>query len=295
MQTILISGGSGLIGSDLKTYFTQLGFSVRILTRKPTQKNKNAFYWNLEDKTIDSDAFENVEIVINLAGSSIIGGRWTKSRKKVLTHSRVNATKLLIDTINDKKLPIKHFIQASAMGYYGDSNEDILTEESPKGNDFMGNLCYEWESATQNLNPTVKKSILRIGLYMSINGGVYPILARLARFNLLSAFGNGQMWAGYTHHLEFAHLIHQILLGNITPDTYNAVGKEPFQMNILMKCIARKSGRANFLPNVPAFLLKIVLGEASATLLNSYRVTSPKLASFDVHQYNEIEQAIQSL
>jgi NAD dependent epimerase/dehydratase family enzyme len=128
MQTILISGGSGLIGSDLKKYFTQFGYSVRILTRKPTQKNKNAFYWNLEDKTIDSDAFENVEIVINLAGSSIIGGRWTKSRKKELTHSRVNATKLLIDTINDKKLPIKQFIQASAMGYYGNSNESMLTE-----------------------------------------------------------------------------------------------------------------------------------------------------------------------
>ena len=139
----------------------------------------------------------------------------------------------------------------------------LLQELFLKGNDFMGNLCHEWESATQNLNPTIKKSILRIGLYISINGGVYPILARLARFKLLSAFGNGQMWAGYTHHLEFAQLIHQILLGNITPDTYNAVGKEPFQMNTLMKCIARKSGRINFLPNVPAFLLKIVLVDSS--------------------------------
>lgn len=295
MQTILIAGGSGLIGSDLRTYFTELGYAVRILTRNSTKKKDNAFYWNVKDQIIDPDALSNVEIIINLAGSSIIGGRWTKSRKKDLTQSRVNATKLLIDTINDKKLPIKHFIQASAMGYYGNSHDKTITEESANGNDFMGKLCHDWESATQDLNPGVKKSILRIGLYISVNGGVYPILSRLANFHLLSAFGNGKMWAGYTHHQEFANLVHQITLDKIAPDTYNAVGSEPFQMNALMKHIAHKTGKANFFPNVPAFLLKLVLGEASATLLNSYKVTSPKLASYEIYKYNSLEKAIQSL
>jgi NAD dependent epimerase/dehydratase family enzyme len=103
------------------------------------------------------------------------------------------------------------------------------------------------------------------------------------------------MWAGYTHHQEFANLVHQITLDKIAPDTYNAVGSEPFQMNALMKHIAHKTGKANFFPNVPAFLLKLVLGEASATLLNSYKVTSPKLASYEIYKYNGLEKAIQSL
>jgi uncharacterized protein (TIGR01777 family) len=295
MQTILISGGSGLIGTDLRKYFTALGYSSRILSRKSTNKKDNSYYWNITDKTIDPYAFEDVDIVINLAGSSIIGGRWTKARKKELAHSRVDSTQLLIDTINQQNLPVKHFIQASAMGYYGNSMDQIITTESPKGNDFMANLCSEWEAASNKLNPTVKKSILRIGLYLSLDGGVYPILSQLARFNILSAFGNGQMWAGYTHHLEFADLIHQIIQDKIPSDTYNAVGAQPFQMNELIKCVIQKSGKANFLPNVPAFLLKLVLGEASATLLNSYKITSPKLASHEIYKYEGIKQAIQSL
>ena len=295
MQTILISGGSGLIGSDLREYFTELGYPTRILSRKPTNKKNNSYYWNIEDKTIDPDAFEGVEVVINLAGSSIIGGRWTKSRKKELTHSRVNSTQLLIDTINQQNLPIKHFIQASAMGYYGNSNNQTITSESPNGNDFMANLCADWEAASNKLNPSIKKSILRIGLYLSLNGGVYPILSRLAKFSILSAFGNGKMWAGYTHHHEFANLIHQIIKDKIPADIYNAVGAQPFQMNELMKCIVQKSGRINFLPNVPSFILKLVLGEASATLLNSYKITSPKQASHNIYQYQGIDQAIQSL
>ena len=295
MQTILIGGGSGLIGSDLQLHLAELGYRVRILSRKKSNPEKNIFNWNIDTGYIDPQAFDGVDCIINLAGSSIIGGRWTPKRKIELTKSRVQSTQLLVNTINENTISIKHFIQASAMGYYGNCNDKIITEDSPQGNDFMGQLCGYWEAASNQLNPNIKKSILRIGLYMSARGGVYAILARLAKFHILSGFGHGQMWAAYTHHQEFSQLTHQIIQGDIPADTYNAVGHQPFQMKDLIRVIAAKNRSKAWLPNIPAVVLKTFLGEASATLLNSYRVTSPKLSALKKHSFSSLNEAIQQV
>lgn len=295
MQTILIAGGSGLIGTDLKNYLIRNGYQVSILSRRPTNEAKNIYHWDIPTGYIDPNAFTDVNHVINLAGSSIIGGRWTPKRKQILTDSRVQSTQLLVDTILEHDHPIQHFIQASAMGYYGDQQDTHVTEETPQGIDFMAKLCGAWENTTNPLKSHTHVTILRIGLYLSKNGGVYSILSRLARFKILSGFGNGKMWTAYTHHSEFAQLIQQIMAGKLKPDIYNAVGSEPFQMKKLIQTINRKYKSPNWLPNVPAWILRFILGEASATLLNSYRVQAPKLTPKQFHQFTSIEDAIQSL
>ena len=295
MSSILISGGTGLIGSEVASHLSQLGFSIKILTRRPTDESKNLYNWDIAAGKIDPKAWEGTEYVINLVGSSIIGGRWTDKRKKELISSRVDATSLLVSEIKKQALPIKHFIQASAMGYYGDNGDIKLTEDSPAGKDFMAKLCVDWENAAKPLSENIKLSTLRIGLYLSKNGGVYKTLGQVARFYLASAFGNGKMWANYTHKDEFAKLVELLFANKIKDGIYNIVGKNAFQMNGFVNDIAKNEGAKAWLPNIPSFLLKLALGEMSATLLNSYRVTSPKLEAANFHIYNTTQEALQAL
>ncbi len=294
MKDVLIAGGSGLIGTEVGNFLKTKGYGVKILSRKPTDKSKGIYHWDIASGKIDLEAFVDTAYVINLTGSSIIGGRWTTKRKKELRDSRILSTKLLVDQINENEVPIQHFIQGSAMGYYGDSGDAIITEESPSGIDFMAQLCVDWEQASDHLEQG-EKSTLRIALYLSKAGGVYATLSKLARYYVASAFGNGTMWAAYTHQNEFALIIEGIFTNTLPAGVYNPVGREPFQMNTLVSKIAQNEGAMAFLPNVPSFILKLVLGEASATLLNSYRVTSPKLSRLGIHKYNNLKQALKAL
>ncbi len=295
MPNVLISGGTGLIGSEVAAHLRESGYSIKILTRKPTNPTKNLYHWNIKKGEIDPKAWEDTEYVINLAGSSIIGGRWTDSRKKKLISSRVDSTALLVNTIQKNNINIKHFIQASAMGYYGDSGDTVLTENSPAGDDFMAKLCVDWENAASPLASTTKLSTLRIGLYLSKNGGVYPILGKVAKFYVASAFGDGKMYANYTHKNEFAKLVELLFNDKLNHGTYNIVGKNAFQMNDFINDIAENVGTKAWLPNIPSFLLKLALGEMSATLLNSYRVTSPKLEVAGFHIYDATPDALKAL
>ena len=294
MQNVLIAGGSGLIGSEIGNYLKTKGYGVKILSRRSTNMEQNIYHWDISRSYIDLNAFVDTAFIINLTGSSIIGGLWTNKRKKDLRDSRILSTQLLVNTINENEIPIKHFIQASAMGYYGDSSDTILTETSPAGMDFMAQLCVDWEKASEGLH-NGQRSVLRIGLYLSKQGGVYATLGKLARYYLASAFGNGKMWAAYTHKDEFALLVESLLSDQLPPDIYNAVGSAPFQMNDFVKTIAQNEGAYAFLPNVPGFLLKLALGEASATLLNSYRVTSPKLEARSMHTLHNLKQALKTI
>jgi uncharacterized protein (TIGR01777 family) len=295
MQNVLIAGGSGLIGTEVGNHLRTRGFGIKVLSRKPTDKSKGIYNWDISAGAIDIEAFVDTQYIINLAGSSIIGGRWTDKRKKDLINSRVDSTSLLVKTIQENNITIKHFIQASAMGYYGDNGDTILTEKSPAGDDFMAKLCVDWENAAHPITNTTKLSTLRIGLYLSKEGGVYATLGKVAKFYLASAFGNGKMYASYTHKAEFAKLVEQLFNDTLDQGTYNIVGKNSFQMNDFVSDIAQNEGAKAWLPNIPAFLLKLILGEMSATLLNSYRVTSPALETANFHIYTTTKEALEAL
>ena len=295
MQNVLIAGGSGLIGTEVGNHLRTRGFGIKVLSRKPTDKSKGIYNWDISAGAIDIEAFVDTQYIINLAGSSIIGERWTDKRKKDLINSRVDSTSLLVKTIQENDITIKHFIQASAMGYYGDNGDTILTEKSPAGDDFMAKLCVDWENAAKPIGQNAKLSILRIGLYLSKNGGVYATLGKVAKFYIASAFGNGKMYANYTHKAEFAKLVEQLFNDTLDQGIYNIVGKNSFQMNDFVSDIAKNEGAKVWLPNIPAFLLKLILGEMSATLLNSYRVTSPALETSNFHIYKTTKEALEAL
>lgn len=294
MANVLIAGGTGLIGAEVATYLKNKGYGIKILTRKATDETKRLYNWDIKNSRIDPKVWADTDFIVNLAGSSILAGRWTTARKKELIESRVLSTKLLVDQLNAQKVPIKHFIQISAMGYYGDSGDTQLTEETPAGTDFMAKLCVDWENASDHLLQC-KRSTLRVALYLSRQGGVYAKLSQLTKLYLATAFGSGNMYAAYTHQQEFGRLIEGILSDTIAPSTYNAVGFAPFQMNEFLHAIAHNERRSIVWPNIPAVILKWVLGEASSTLLNSYRVTSPKLQNLHFHEFKTLKEALKSL
>ncbi|MBT8326592.1 MAG: DUF1731 domain-containing protein, partial [Bacteroidia bacterium] len=225
----------------------------------------------------------------------IIGSRWTDSKKIELRNSRILSTRLLVNHVSKTKNNVKTFIQASAMGYFGDNGDNILIDESPSGDDFMATLCKDWEHEAMQMPKSIDTSILRIGLYLSKLGGVYKSIAQLAKFGLASSFGSGKQYVNYTHKNEFNQWILELINRNIPAGIYNAVGKEPLSMNSLVRAIAKNENRRVFLPNVPSFALRLALGEAAATLLSSYRITSPKLASHNLHQYTSIQEALKDL
>lgn len=295
METVLIAGGSGLIGRELTKFLNNSGYSVKILTRKPTDKKNNQFQWNIDDNYLDSDALIDVVSIINLAGSPIIGSRWTAAKKNELRNSRILTTRFLVEQVKNTENKVQTFIQASAMGYFGDNGDEILVDESPAGNDFMAKLCKDWEHEAMQLPKSIETSILRIGLYLSKEGGVYKTIAKLAKFYLASSFGTGKQYINYTHKHEFNHWVLEFINQNISAGHYNAVGKHPLTMNEFVNAIAKNENRQVLLPNIPSFALRLALGEAADALLNSYRITSPKLAELNLHHYNSIEEALQDL
>ena len=292
---IIIAGGSGLIGSELTKYLRAQGHQVHILTRGATNESKFLYNWDIAKDYIDPKAFDGITTVINLAGSLIIGGRWTTKRKKDLTSSRVDTSQLLTHYLNSHSTKVTQYIQGSAMGYYGDCKDTVITEATPAGDDFMAHLCVAWEKPSLELNPSIERSVIRIGLYLSRNGGVYKSLGLLAKFYAASAFGDGKMWANYTHRDELNEFILALIKKEIPADVYNVVGENAFMMDDFISGIAKNENRSVILPHIPAFLLKWILGEASATLLNSYRITSPKMAQLKLHKYHNLKDALNAL
>ncbi|MGB4081082.1 MAG: TIGR01777 family oxidoreductase [Bacteroidia bacterium] len=292
---IIIAGGSGLIGSELTKYLRAQGHQVHILTRGATNESKSLYNWDIAKDYIDPKAFDGITTVINLAGSLIIGGRWTTKRKKDLTSSRVDSSQLLTHYLNSHSTKVTQYIQGSAMGYYGDCKDTVITEATPAGDDFMAHLCVAWEKPSLELNPSIERSVIRIGLYLSRNGGVYKSLGLLAKFYAASAFGDGKMWANYTHRDELNEFILALIKKEIPADVYNVVGENAFMMDDFISGIAKNENRSVILPHIPAFLLKWILCEASATLLNSYRITSPKMAQLKLHKYHNLNDALNAL
>lgn len=295
VKRILIAGGSGLIGNELKQYLGSKGLEIAILSRSETDLEKGIFHWDPYRGKIDEKAFENLYAVINLTGSTIIGKRWTEKRKKVLYDSRIKTTEFLVKSLIDSKANIQHFIQASAMGIFGDRGDEVLTESSLTGEGFLAKLCVDWEKAAAPIAEQCKLSVLRISLYLHKEALLYKALSITSKFYLAASLGSGKQYVNYTVKDEFNLLVWNILNNQMDVGIYHAVGRKAMTMNDFVKAFAKVNGTKVILPNIPSFILKLVLGEASTALTNSNRIESPKLIGSNFHLYSDMESALNSL
>ena len=278
-KIVLITGGSGLIGTALTKLLQDEGYTVRYLSRNPQKISRvPAFLWNVEEHYIDLKAFENVDIVVHLAGENIAHGRWTKRRKELIYKSRVEGAKLILSYKSRYNLGFKAFISSSAIGFYGTFNsEEIFTEDSPAGDDFLARVAQEWEEAVWEFYKNgVRVGIVRTGVVLAPNGGLMQKLLPLARLGLLSPLGSGKQYVPWIH-IDDLLRIYLMLIRSDQSDVFNGVAPQFDTFADLVHELMKLLGKKVWLPNVPEFAVKLLFGEMSSIMLYGSRVSAEKL------------------
>ena len=279
MKTVLIAGGSGLIGTRLSEILVEKGYEVRWLSRKPESNSKfKTFLWNTDDKTIDMDAFKGVDTVINLSGAGIADKRWTKARKKVLIESRTQSTQLLFETLTTKKNTVTTYISASAIGFYGNRGDDIMTENSTPGTKgFLTESTVAWENSIAPFFKTnIRTIVIRVGVVLTKKGGALPELEFPFKFGVGAYFGRGKAWYSCIHIDDVCGIFIWALENENARGVYNGVGPQPVTNYDLEKAIgAAKNKKFLYLP-VPPLALRIAMGEMADVVLTSTRIIPEK-------------------
>ncbi len=292
MAKILLTGGTGLIGKELENLLTKNNHEVCILTRNP--KANNHFEWNINTNFIDDKAFENLDYIIHLAGAGIADKKWTKTRKEELINSRVKSANLLFSKIKKLQIPLKGFISSSGIGYYGTLTSDkIYTEEDTPASDFIAKICVEWENAAHQFKKlNIPVTILRTGVVLSENGGA---LKKINTPLFLSALGNGKQYIPWIHIDDLCNLYRKTVEEDNFTGIYNAVAPE-HQTNSSFTKILGKTLKKLVTPiNIPNFILKIVLGELAAIVLQGSRISSVKTEKQYRFKFPNLEDALKSI
>ncbi|WP_051283984.1 TIGR01777 family oxidoreductase [Desulforegula conservatrix] len=274
---ILISGASGLIGSNLAPFFTTGGHEVyKLVRRKPF--NKNEIFWNPSEGIINSDELEGFDAIIHLAGENIGDSKWTPEKKKVFIESRTKGTALLAKALNTLKNPPKVFISASATGFYGDRGDIILSEKTSKGNLFISDLCDAWEkSASDNLKKSIRLVIARIGVVLTPEGGALSKMLPVFKAGFGGKTGNGNQYMAWISMDDVIGAIYHIMLNDSLTGKVNLVAPEPVTNKMLVEVLSKILKRPAF-TDIPEIILKAAFGQmADEILLASSRVIPSKL------------------
>ena len=273
MKTILIAGGSGLVGTRITELLDSTEYRIIILTRfpKPPKGNITYLYWDIDKGVIDDRALY-ADYLINLTGDGIADSRWTTKRKKILIDSRVNGTLLIQSAMKKANRRFKAAVSASAIGYYGDQGDTILDERNNPGDEFLSTCCLLWENASEQLQEvTDYNRIVRVGLVLSTRGGALPKILMTKTVRLFNYFGNGKQYYSWIHIDDISRMFIHLLTERSDHSVYNGVAPRPLTNKKFTEEVRDAFGSGIVLP-APALGLKIALGEMSKVVLNSNRV-----------------------
>ncbi|MCY4219261.1 MAG: TIGR01777 family oxidoreductase [Gammaproteobacteria bacterium] len=276
-RSILITGGTGLIGQALIPILENYGHRISVLTRQPNRYPSTHNQPNLFSSFDDIPDSHPVDTIINLAGAQIIGPRWTKQRKHVLRDSRIKLTKNLVHWITKRQTPISTLISGSAVGYYGNRNDDLLDETEPPGDDFGAYLCRDWENeslALQNLG--VRVANIRTGLVLSKSGGMLPPMLFSYKISLGAKIGSGRQWMSWIHIEDQVKAICHLVHNSSSTGAYNLAAPAPVSNAEFCDTLARVLNRPRLF-SFPAPLLKLMLGEAAGLVLGGQRAIPDRL------------------
>lgn len=297
---VLITGATGLIGSEIVKLCMERGIEVSYLTTSKSKIEKKhdyqGFYWNPSEGEIDVACLDDVGAIINLAGANVFR-RWTKSARKKIINSRVNSAGLLYQTLQGNEHEVGHFVSASAIGVYPHSYDKMYYEDEDNLDEhFLGTVVQKWEAAADKFRDLdLRVAKIRIGLVLGKDGGALPKLNQVVKMNVGAILGKGKQWQSWIHVRDvariFLHLVENGLEG-----VYNAVAPNPVTHKVLMNELAGKMDKKIWLPKIPAFVLKGVMGEMACTVLSSQLVASKKIEDSDfVFQYTNLNKAFQAI
>jgi uncharacterized protein len=291
---VLISGGTGMVGSALTDSFRSDGTVVNHLVRRKEKSSPGDVTWNPTSAMVDVPAMEGYDAVVHLSGASVARGSWTKSRKLMLRNSRVDTTRVLVDALARLKQKPGVFLCASATGYYGSRGDELLTETSGNGSDLLGLLCRAWEAeASRAITDGIRTVITRFGIILSPTGGALSAMAAPFRLGLGGRLGSGKQWMSWIALQDVLAVIRAAIAEKSWNGPFNVVAPEPVRNADFTHVLASVLHRPAFFA-VPSFALRIALGDmADALLLASQRVQPTKLqaAGYRFRQEN-LESAL---
>jgi len=272
MAKIVITGGTGLVGKRLSEMLVDKNHEVAILSRNP--KNKNEFKWNLSTNELDEKALKNTDYIIHLAGAGVADERWSDKRKKEIIDSRVQSANILFEKINELKIDLKGFISASGIGFYGAITTSTIFKESHKaGNDFLADVCVEWEQAAHQFSTkNIPVTILRTGIVLAKKGGALDKM----KTPIISPLGSGKQFLPWIHIDDLCEQYIAAIEGNLI-GVFNAVAPEHHTSVSFSKALAKSIKRPYVGICVPAFMLKLLFGELAIILLEGSRISSKKV------------------
>jgi len=297
-KKILITGASGLIGSRLTELLLQKGYQISHLGRSKKSGSVPSFVWDVDKGVLDQQALEGVETIIHLAGAGVADKRWTESRKKEILESRTKSSLLLYNTLANTNHTVKTVVSASAIGYYGFGfGEEVFTEVSQPGNDYLAQVVKEWEESVDkisSLNLRVVK--LRIGIVLSDKGGALVEMAKPIRLGIGAALGTGKQYLSWIHLDDLCAMFIKAVEDETLQGAYNAASGDWVTNLELTKRIAKVLKRPLLLPNVPGFIMKIIVGEMAVIVVNGSKVSADKIKSTGFKfSYTNLEEALLSL
>lgn len=296
---VLITGGSGLVGSRLTKLLQDKNIEVVHLSRSPSSKFRFKVYkWDWKNKEIDENCFNGITDVVHLAGAGIADKPWTMSRKHEIIKSRVETANLIFETLKKLKHPLNSYISASGIGYYGAVTTDkIFTENDMPHDDFIAKSCIYWEkSADQFLDISTRVVKLRMGVVLDKKSGALAKISKPVKFGVGSAIGTGKQAMPWIHIDDMANLYLETLLENTYNGVYNAVAPEQVTNEEVTKEIASVLNKPLFLPKVPAFILKTIYGELSDVVLKGSQVSSEKLTKIGFEfKYPTLKSALKEI
>lgn len=279
-QTVLLTGGTGTIGRRLIQLLQQQGYTVSLLSRssKPIE-GVTVYTWDIPKGELDPIAIQTADYIIHLVGAGIADERWTDARKREIMESRTQSTRLLADALAVQPHHVKAFISSSAIGYYGaDTGDRPMVESSPAGSDFMAQVVRAWEQSVEAVADLGIRTVrIRTGVVLTMAGGALPKLVQPIRLGVGAPLGSGQQYMSWIHIDDICRLFIKALQDETWRGAYNGVAPDPVSNRDLTKQIAAILHKPLLLPNVPAFVLKLLFGEMAIAVLGSSLVLNKRI------------------
>ena len=300
MATVLITGGTGLVGQALRHTLQERGYRVIILSRDPAPGKDDQAAWNPVKQTIDREAIAAADHIIHLAGAGVADKRWSRKRKQEILDSRVQGSRLIANSLQTLPNKVKTVVSASAIGWYGADpqlpNPHPFSEDAPAANDFLGSTCREWEAGIKPVTTAgIRLVTLRIGIVLSREGGALREFIKPLRWGVAAILGKGDQVISWVHIQDLVNMFIASIENESMTGVYNAVAPHPVSNRELVQQLVQSAGKKRLRIRVPGFLLKLIMGEMSIEILKSTTVSSRRISDTGFHyQYEKIGPALKS-
>jgi len=295
---IVITGGTGLIGSAVAREMGSAGHEVVVLTRDPSRAgplppNTRAVQWDGRTAGDWAQLLDGDTVIVHLAGDSVAAGRWTEEKKRRIRDSRVESGRAVLAAVRQAKAKPRALLQGSAVGYYGDA---VVSELHPPGKDFLARVCVEWEASTAEVAAMgVRRPVLRTGIVLSDRGGALPRMALPFRMLAGGPLGNGRQWFPWIHEVDEVGAIRFLIEREDVDGPFNLTAPAPLTNRDLSRALGEVLHRPSFVP-APGFALRLLLGEMADALLHGQRAVPRRLLDLGyVFRYPEAPGALRSL